>query len=322
MLIKSEAETDPSHGHKPLDRPIKTYLEFGFVNLDKPSGPTSHQVADWVKKILNASKCGHSGTLDPHVTGVLPSAVNSATKVLQSLLPAGKEYVGVMHVHKTVKEKSIKRIAKSFVGRINQLPPVKSAVKRQWRKRRIYEFEILEVEGKDVLFRASVQAGTYIRKLCHDFGQKIGGAHMAELRRTRAGPFLEKDSKTLQELADAAAIFQEEGKEELLREVVLPVEAAVTHLKKIEVKDGAVEALCCGANLAAAGISRLDDNIAKDELIALMSLKGELVTLANAMMTSKEILAAKQGWTADIKRVIMAQETYPRMWKKHEKVKN
>ena len=315
MLIKSEADTDPKFGCAPLDRPISSYLEFGFINLDKPSGPTSHQVAEWVRNILNAKRCGHSGTLDPHVTGVLPTAINSATKVLSSLLIAGKEYVGIMHLHEQVPEAKLHEVVETFKGKIRQKPPVRSSVKREWRTRTIYTLNILEIHDRDILFKTSVEAGTYIRKLCHDIGLELGGAHMAELRRTRAGPFFEKGSKTLQELADAVAIWKEEGNEELLREVVRPVEKAVTHLKKLYVKDGAIEAICCGANLSVAGISKVQEEVKKNEQIAVMTLKDELVCLAEALMTSEEMMEAKKGWAADIKRVIMSQGTYPKMWK-------
>ena len=318
IITRAESETDERFGYTPDKRKMEQHLNLGIVNLDKPSGPTSHQVVSYVKEIFNLSKAGHSGTLDPHVTGVLPTALEKATKVLYALLPAGKEYVGVMHVHKDVPEERLRTTVGKFVGDILQRPPVRSAVKRRLRVRRVYNLDILEIDGKDVLFRTNVQAGTYIRKLCSDIGARIGGAHMAGLRRTRAGPFLEKDSCTLQDLADAYALWKEEGREDLLRKIVLPVEAAVPHLKKVWVKDGAVNAICNGANLAAVGISRLDENIERNELLAIMSLKGELVALSNALMSSKEMLEKESGFAADTKRVVMPAEIYPRMWRKKQ----
>ena len=119
-------------------------------------------------------------------------ALSKATKVVHALLTAGKEYVGIMHLHKDADEKRIKDTCKSFVGEIRQLPPLKSAVKRRERTRKIYYFDILEKDDKDVLFIVGCEAGTYIRKLIHDLGQRLKvGAHMLELRRTKAGPFNE-----------------------------------------------------------------------------------------------------------------------------------
>ncbi len=312
MLVREESQTDEKYGCRPGDRSLQAHLNLGIIDLDKPAGPTSHQVADWVKKMFSAKRAGHSGTLDPNVTGVLPMALNNATKVLYALLPAGKAYVGVMHLHKEVEEKELRKTAATFVGQIFQTPPVRSAVKRVERMRTVYDFEILEIEGKDVLFRTNVQAGTYIRKLCYDIGEKLGGAHMAELRRTRAGPFLEKDSVTLQDLADALA----DKDEVALKKLVLPVEEATVHLKKVWVKDGAIGALCSGAALAMPGISRLDEGIVPGELVAIFSLKDELVALGNSKVTSEELLKTPKGFGITLQRVIMENDTYPRAWKR------
>jgi predicted RNA-binding protein (TIGR00451 family) len=160
ILIKKEADITTAK------RPIAELLDYGIINIDKPKGPTSHQVADFVQKILKIPKSGHSGTLDPGVTGSLPIAINKATRIVQALLIAGKEYVCVMHIHKEIEEKKIKKVLKDFTGKITQLPPVKSAVVRQERERSIYYIDLLEIEGQDVLFKVGCQAGTYIRKLC------------------------------------------------------------------------------------------------------------------------------------------------------------
>ena len=193
ILVRKEAETEEKYGCIPEYRKTEEIINYGIVNINKPKGPTSHQVSDFVQKILHINKSGHSGTLDPAVTGVLPVALGRATRIVQTLLTAGKEYVGIMHLHKNIEETKLREtIQKDFIGKIRQMPPLKSSVKRQLRTRTVYYFEIMEIEDKDVLFKVGTQAGTYIRKLIHDIGQKIGtGAHMAELRRTKAGPFRE-----------------------------------------------------------------------------------------------------------------------------------
>ena len=101
-LIKVTAKTNPHYGKSPDEMNVAELLNNGFINLDKPSGPTSHQVVSWVKEILEIDKAGHGGTLDPRVTGVLPIALGEATRALQVLLLAGKEYVGVIKLHKKV----------------------------------------------------------------------------------------------------------------------------------------------------------------------------------------------------------------------------
>ena len=226
VLVKREASTNPDYGCKPSQRSTKELLDYGIVNIDKPSGPSSHQVSSYVKKILHISKSGHSGTLDPKVTGVLPVALGKGTRIVNSLLKAGKEYVCLIRVHCDVDDKNIKKVIMSFVGEIDQTPPVRSAVKRQKRKRTIYYIEIIETRGREVLFRVGCQAGTYIRKLCSDIGEQLGaGAHMAELRRTRAGPFSEETICTLQDLTDAYYYFKEKNDDKELRKLVAPVEA-------------------------------------------------------------------------------------------------
>lgn len=123
-------------------------------------------MVSWVKRILSIDRAGHSGTLDPKVTGVLPVMLGNATKIANTLLTAGKEYVCVMRLHQEELEDKIQKAAAEFVGTIYQRPPVRSSVKRRVRTRRIYYLTILETDGKNVLFRVGCQAGTYIRKLC------------------------------------------------------------------------------------------------------------------------------------------------------------
>jgi len=309
--------TDPRHGCEPTKRPIQEHIKLGVINLDKPVGPTSHEVVAWVKRVIEIGRAGHSGTLDPKVSGILPVALENATKLTQALLPAGKEYICVMHLHGEVPEHRLTQVLREFEGEIHQRPPIRAAVKRVQRTRRIYYIELLERDGRDALMRVGCEAGTYIRKLLFDIGEAIGcGAHMAELRRTRAGPFSEDETLAkLHDLADAYAFWREEGVEDHIRKVILPVEAAVRHLPKIAVRDGAVDALCHGASLAAPGVLTLETGILRGDVVALMTLKGELIALAKAEMTSKQISEAEHGIVAKPERVVMSPGVYPRKWK-------
>lgn len=312
ILIRKESSTDNSFGCFPEKRDMEAVLNYGIVNINKPKGPSSHQVSAYVQGILGISKSGHSGTLDPAVTGVLPIAIGRATRIVQAILPAGKEYVALMHIHKEVDDKELRKTLASFTGEITQLPPIKSAVKRQERKRNVYYIEILEIGGKDVLFRVGCQAGTYIRKLCHDIGKKLGvGAHMVELVRTKAGPFDESTMTTLDDLRDAYYYYKHEKSEKYLRKMIFPVEYGLKYLPKLWVFDSTVEPICHGTDLAVPGISRLNNEIRKDDQVAVLTLKGELIALGVARMNSEEMLGDK-GIAVKIHKVFMEPGTYPR----------
>lgn len=317
LLLKSKSETNPEYGCNPYERPIGEHIAKGIINLDKPSGPTSHEVDSWVKRILGCNKTGHGGTLDPKVTGVLPIGIDSATRVSQLLLPAGKEYVCLMTFHKTIGEDKIREIFNEFTGKIYQTPPVKSAVKRELRVRNIYYSTIYEINERDVLFRIGCEAGTYVRTYCHDIGEAIGcGAHMAELRRTQVGPFNERndDLVNLHDLTDAYHFWIEDGDDSFIRKAIKPMEVASLHLPKIIIKDSAVEAICHGAKLGAGGISSLSKDIQKGDLVAILTLKGELVAAGTSLFNSKEILSADSGLMVDVNKVFMDTGIYPKGW--------
>lgn len=314
VLVRREASTDAKFGCRPEERSVEDFIVYGVINVNKPKGPTSHQVSAYVQKILGINKSGHSGTLDPKVTGVLPIATARATRIVQALLPSGKEYVCIMHLHSHVKEGKVKEALESFVGRIKQLPPVRSAVKRAWRYRKIYYIEVIEVTEQDVLFRIGCQAGTYIRKLCHDIGEKLGvGAHMAELIRTKAGPFNESDMVMLQDIEDALHYYKEEGKDTFIKKVIKPVEFAVSHLPKVWITDPTVEPLCHGTNLAVPGIAKVESDMQVDERVAVMTLKDELVAIGTIKMISKEMIDEEKGIAVQIEKVFMEPGTYPRI---------
>lgn len=317
LLVRKEAQTSEKYGTYPWNRTVEELLSCGVVAINKPKGPTSHQVTAYAKHILQASRAGHSGTLDPRVTGVLPIAFNRATRVVQYLLLSGKEYITLMHLHKPVDEYSLRKVLHQFTGEIKQLPPQKSAVKRQLRKRTVYYLTLLEMKGQDVLLKVGSQAGTYIRKLCHDIGEELGcGAHMAELVRTKAGPFLLEDATTLQDLADALYYWKQEGNDAYLRELILPIEQAVRHLPKIWVFDTSVDALCHGAYLGVPGIAKLHSDIEYDDMVAVMTLKNELICVGKAQMTSQEMLTTSKGIAASLDAVFMLPGTYPKINKK------
>jgi len=237
---------------------------------------------------------------------VQPVALGRATRITQFLLTAPKEYVCLMHLHKEVDEKLLQETIVKFTGKIKQLPPIKSAVKRVEREREIYEFELLEAKGPDVLFRIKCQAGTYIRKICHNFGEALGiGAHMAELRRTQAGPFTEHDNLvTLNDLQDAYHIYKEEQNSKFLLHCIQPIENALRHMSKCWILDSTITSVTHGRDVAIPGISKLE-NFRKGEMIAVLSLKGELVAIGEALMSAVEINTQNKGIGINVQKVFM-----------------
>ncbi|TLZ61303.1 MAG: RNA-guided pseudouridylation complex pseudouridine synthase subunit Cbf5 [Methanobacteriota archaeon] len=315
-LIVLQEPPESRHGRRPADRSIAELLRLGVFIADKPQGPSSHQVSAWVRDLLGLPRAGHAGTLDPRVTGVLPIALADATRAVDAMLEGDKEYVGVLQLHQDVDEARVRGMMERFRGEVYQTPPLRSAVKRERRSRWIYELDPLEFDGRLALFRARCESGTYIRTLCNDIGEALGvGGHMLDLRRTRTATFPEADAHSLLDLKDAHVAWKEEDDEAPLRRVLQPMENLLRHLPQVVVKDTAVDAICHGSNLAVPGVAKLSPGIRRGNLVAVVSLKGEGVSLATAMLTSDEIVIAKSGIAADTKRVLMEPGTYPKLWK-------
>lgn len=259
-------------------------LKFSIINIDKPRGPTSFSVTKFVKDSLELSKTSHLGTLDPQVTGVLPVALGRACKLNDYFMHHDKEYVGIMRLHEDVNNERLEEIIKKFIGKIIQLPPVRSRVKRAERVREVKKVEIIERDGKDVLFLTGVQAGTYIRKLIHDVGEEIGGAHMLELRRTKASIFDEEDSYDLYEFEKAVDEYKK-GHEEKLKKMLIPAEEAIKKVMPfVRVKEQSVKQLLTGKPLMKKDVEELPKEelfsvFCEDKFIAVMrkSEEGDIV---------------------------------------------
>ena len=289
----------------------------GIIVIDKPRGPSSHQVAAWVGKLLGC-QVGHAGTLDPQVSGILLVMLGNAVRLAPLLLKHDKEYVCLMRLHKDVDRQRIDEVVKEFTGRIYQRPPRRSAVKRLLRIRTIQQLDLLSVEGKLVLMKVRCDAGTYIRSLCHHMGLRLGvGAHMQELRRTRSGAFDEHTMHTLHDLQDACAAAAA-GNRSLLEPMILSVDAAVPDLPTVVVSDTAVDALCHGAVLAGVGVLRCDE-FRKDQIVAVLTDNKEFVGLGKALTASATWEPGKTGLFVAMTTVFLAPGTYPRGWKKAPK---
>mmetsp|Transcript_25237 Transcript_25237/g.45415 ORF Transcript_25237/g.45415 Transcript_25237/m.45415 type:complete len:485 (-) Transcript_25237:67-1521(-) len=319
LHIRTSHYTPIPCGSSPLSRSLKDHISSGVINLDKPANPSSHEVVSWIKRILRVEKTGHSGTLDPKVTGCLIVCVDRATRLVKAQQSAGKEYVGVVRLHSAIEDKkSLHRAVETLTGALFQLPPLISAVKRQLRIRTIYESRLLEYDEKRNLgvFWVSCEAGTYIRTLCVHLGLLVGtGGHMQELRRVRSGVMAEQDNLvTLHDVMDAQHVYDTTKDEKYLRRVVMPLEVLLTNYKRIVVKDSAVNAICYGAKLMIPGLLRFADDIDINQEVVLMTTKGEAIATGIAQMTTAVMATCDHGVVAKIKRVIMERDTYPRRW--------
>ena len=317
VFVKVQEGTNPEWGKPPSQRPTEEHIRYSLVLLDKPRGPSSHEVAAWVKKILGVERAGHAGTLDPKVSGVLPIAIAEGTKVLMALSRSDKVYVAVAKFHGDVEVERLRSVLQELQGAIYQKPPLRSAVKRQLRTRHVYSLELVEVEGRYAVIKMHVEAGTYARKIIHDIGEILGvGANMRELRRVAVSCYAEDETVTLQDVADAYFIWRRYGDDAYLRRVLLPVEEIARHLPKIWVRDSAVDALCHGAPLAAPGVAKFEIPFSRGELVAFFTLKGELIGIGRALVDSEEVKKMERGLVARTDRVVMRRGTYPPMWRK------
>eukprot|EP00727_Mastigamoeba_balamuthi_P011316 m51a1_g6807 putative h aca ribonucleoprotein complex subunit 4-like (499) ;mRNA; r:253818-255736 len=319
LIVRTGHYTPIPSGNSPLKRPLQEYLKYGVINVDKPANPSSHEVVAWVKRILHVEKTGHSGTLDPAVTGCLIVCLDRATRLVKSQQSAGKEYVCIVRLHDAIEsELKLAQTIETLTGALFQRPPLIAAVKRRLRVRTIYKSKLIEFDPERHLgvFWVACEAGTYMRTLCVHLGLLIGtGAHMQELRRSRSGVMTEKDRMvTMHDILDAQWQYENNKDETYLRRVIKPLELLLIKHKRIVMKDSAVNAICYGAKVMIPGVLRFEAGIDVGDEVVLMTTKGEAIALAIAQMTSSVMSTVEYGVAAKIKRVIMDRDTYPRRW--------
>ena len=203
-----------------------------------------------------------------------------------------------------------------FKGEIYQKPPQRSSVVRQTRTRTVYELELLEQKERLILLRVMCEAGTYIRKLYYDIGEILGfGSSMIELRRSKVYQFSEEQLVTMHELTDAYYTWKENNDSEKLRNIILPIEHTLSEIKSVVIRDSAIDSLCHGAQLAIPGILQISPGLKQNDLVAVYSQKGEIVALAEALLSEPEIKENNKGYAFQTKRIIMKPNTYPKSWR-------
>lgn len=313
MFMPLEVLRDEEYvlGVEPEKRSVEQLLRYGVVPIDKPCGPSSHEVSAFVRKMLFLKKTGHSGTLDPEVSGVLPVLLENGCKLARLMLGSTKEYVCVMKLGADIGDAGLEDVLSNLRGKIYQTPPLESAVKKALRIREVYDLKVMGRKERLVLFDSRVQGGTYIRRLIRDAGMLMGAeAQMLELRRTVASGIRESQCVSLHDLSDRFWLYREKGEEKLLRQAVMPLEKAVK-LKKVVVGDDAIKFLCGGADLAIPGINQIDSTIKEGETVGIYSGKGEMVCITRALLSAEEIIKRfsddkldKKGVALDTERVI------------------
>jgi len=286
----------------PEERAPETLLEFGVINLDKPPGPSAHQVAAWVRDMAGVERAAHAGTLDPKVTGCLPVLTGTATRAAQVFDDSRKGYVAVLELHAPAPA-DLEATLSEFEGPLYQKPPRKSAVARRLRVREIHRLEALEREDRRVLLDIECESGTYVRKLCHDLGLALGtGAHMGDLRRTKTGHFDDRTLSTMEDLADGLAFWRENDDPGLLREVVSPAERALEGLPGLTVAPSAAEEIAEGAPVYAPGVIDTDlDGANRGALVACYTPDGAAVCLGHLAGDPE----ADAGLAVELERVLV-----------------
>ncbi len=314
----------PPAGHgEAVVTAMKTRPEVhGVLNINKPSGMTSHDVVDCVRRIVGMQRVGHTGTLDPQATGVLPVCVGRATRIAQYLTQAEKEYLMTLRLGVTtdtldaagketgrvsdlsVRREDVEAILPRFVGKIQQVPPLYSAKKHQGERlyrlaRRgetverepvtvtIVALEFLGFELPDVRLKATCSKGTYARSLCDDIGRALGcGGHLYTLCRTRAGRFALEGSVTLEGLEERVRAGR-------LGEVLMPISEALAHLPGARVAPEAGPLILHGNAITAGMVAQFPSDVARGTLVRVLGFRRQLLSLAESAVASEEFGACE-----------------------------
>ena len=273
-------------------------------------------MAAWVREMTGVSQVGHTGTLDPQVSGVLVVLLGKAVRLTSILHLDEKEYICLMRLQGDVSQQNLETAVTEFTGKIYQRPPRRSAVKRALRIREILELEILSREGRLVLLRARCDSGTYIRSLCHHIGMSLGvGAHMQELRRSRSADFRESQIHTLHDVRDAVEAAKA-GNPDILSGMLLPMENSIKHLPTVTIKDSAAGAICHGARLSMRGIVKTD-SFQMEDFVAIFTDSGDLIGIGEALMSASRIIPGEKGLAVAPRIIFPDVDAYPAIWKGH-----
>ncbi|MBP66690.1 MAG: RNA-guided pseudouridylation complex pseudouridine synthase subunit Cbf5 [Euryarchaeota archaeon] len=315
IVLDESAVTDDAIGTYPDQKTIEQRLESGFFLLDKGAGPTSHQVAAWVRDMLGLPRLGHGGTLDPFATGVLPLMSGKAMRLTKQILEQNKTYIAVFQFKNEISGEDLEEVMHKLTGRIYNVPPEISAVRVQVRTRKIHDFSLLDQHENRIVARIRCEAGTYIRTMARDMGLLLDQpVELKELRREDSGSFSLDDCVQLHEIADAVWLWKECNEGEALLRMLHPTEKLLAGLPRIIVKDSAVAALAHGAPLLRPGLVSIPDDLTPGQNVLVTSIKGEAVCFVKVNCDSETITTMEKGEIARPSAVLMNDDVYPRRW--------
>ena len=287
----------------------------GFLVIDKAPGLTSHDIVAMVRAVLGIKKVGHTGTLDPFATGVLPLTFGKSMRLTGKVLTHDKTYISVLDVPESVTDEALEEGLSHLRGRVYNVPPEISAVKVQVRTRRIERLVLLSRSPTHIVLEVACEAGTYIRTMARDLGLLLDRpVKLVELRRSASGRFDLSASATLQQVADAHWLWSSKDQPEALLRMLHPIEILVEDLPTVVVRDAAVGAVAHGAPLMRPGVVSVDGGWTTGSLVAAMTLKGELIALMRLSVDSASIQGMSDGEVAKAETVVMTTEVYPRSW--------
>ena len=313
----SEVSRSSSHGINPEEMTVEQRLNSGFILLDKPPGPTSHQIASWVRDLLGLDRLGHGGTLDPFATGVLPLMAGKSMKLTKGILKTDKSYIAVLKFSQSTDRNELMEVIEKLSGRIYNVPPEISAVKVQVRTRKIHQFELIELSESVAIVKIVCEAGTYIRTIARDMGLMLGyKVELKELRRENSGRFSLEDCVTLQQIADAVWLWKECDKPDAIKKIIHPTEKLLLNKPYIVVKDSAASALCHGAPLLRPGIIEVSDKLSAGLEVAAFTTKNEVVGIVKMSKDFAEISSTTNGEVGKPVMILMEQDRYPPQWNK------
>lgn len=306
----------------------------GILVIDKPIGPTSHDIVSVVRKVLRQKKVGHTGTLDPNATGVLPLVIGQATKIARFFSGGHKGYAAVVRLGVTtetldavgevleekpvdVTEEQIRDAVAAFVGEIDQLPPMYSAkkvdgkrlyelarkgveVERETKKVNVTRLDITKIELPCVHLDVECSSGTYVRVLAADIGEKLGcGGHLHALRRTFVGPFTLEQCLTVDEL---------EENPDQAKERLISMTDALGEFPTISVPKDLAKMVGSGYQLTVGDLHSLDlPSVNSGSIVVLAHDDGELLAVANAEIASEEIGKYRRD-----QRAVKTERVFPR----------
>ena len=313
----SEVSRSSSHGINPEEMTVEQRLNSGFILLDKPPGPTSHQIASWVRDLLGLDRLGHGGTLDPFATGVLPLMAGKSMKLTKGILKTDKSYIAVLKFSQSTDRNELMEVIEKLSGRIYNVPPEISAVKVQVRTRKIHQFELIELSESVAIVKIVCEAGTYIRTIARDMGLMLGyKVELKELRRENSGRFSLEDCVTLQQIADAVWLWKECDKPDAIKKIIHPTEKLLLNKPYIVVKDSAASALCHGAPLLRPGIIEVSNKLSAGLEVAAFTTKNEVVGIVKMSKDFAEISSTTNGEVGKPVMILMEQDRYPPQWNK------